>query len=49
MKKKPGNQLKNGRSKRRGESTRVKRVKAGKKKDAARPLPLWPQVLSRVN
>lgn len=49
MKKKSGNQSKNGRSKRSGESTQVKPRKRGKKKESARPIPLWLQVLSRVD
>jgi hypothetical protein len=49
MKKRSGNESKSDRSKRREESTRVKRRKSGKKKEAARPLPLWLRVLSRVD
>jgi hypothetical protein len=49
MKKKSVSQSKNGRTKRSVDSTGVKRLKRRKKKEAARPLPLWLQVLSRVN
>jgi len=49
MKKKTDIRLQSGRRKRKAKLDREKNPKSTKKKQAARPLPLWLQVLSRVD
>ena len=49
MKKKTGIRSQSGRPKRNGKLGRKKQRKSAKKKQAARPLPLWLQVSSRVD
>jgi len=49
MKKKTGIRSQNGRPKRNGNIDRRKQRKSPKKKQTASPLPLWLQVLSRVD
>jgi hypothetical protein len=49
MKKKTGIRSQSGRPKRNSKLEREKKRKGSKKKETERPLPLWLQVLSRVD